>query len=108
MAEKSLKRRPKEPDIRKIKAILDVLSQYPEGLWLRQLARAAKLPSSTVKFYLDRILPDFVENIGYKTDEDHYLGFRLVKLRPHLQGKRLDVEAIRKLLDLRKFMGTVK
>ncbi|MBU5574860.1 MAG: hypothetical protein QXF15_03030 [Candidatus Aenigmatarchaeota archaeon] len=73
--------RPLGPDIKKIQLILDVLYQYPSGVWLRQISKISKLPVSTVHFYLSHYFEPFIENIGFKTESGRYLGFRLIKLK---------------------------
>ncbi|MEM7820922.1 MAG: hypothetical protein QW751_01825 [Candidatus Aenigmatarchaeota archaeon] len=77
--------RPSKLDPRKVWAILQVLQQYPSGIWLRQLAREAKIPVSTVNFYIDRLFDPFVESIGFRRPDNRFLGPRIIRFKP---GKR--------------------
>jgi DNA-binding MarR family transcriptional regulator len=45
----------KSLDERKTKALLSVLKEHPEGLWVRELARQAKLDKSTASRYLAKL-----------------------------------------------------
>ncbi len=95
--------RPKGPDIRKASKIIRVLYEYPDGLWLRRLAREAKLPVSTVSYYIDKVLSSAVDNVGYMED-GRYFGVRLIKLKP-LVVKNLEKGiTIKKLIEIMKIM----
>ncbi len=51
----------KGPDERKIKRILEVLRENPEGLWIRELARRSGLSKTTVHRYVTEFLGGHVE-----------------------------------------------
>ena len=53
--------REKSADEKKLKALLRVLRAHPEGLWVRELAREARLDKSTVSRYLEKHLKNSVE-----------------------------------------------
>jgi len=48
--------REKSADDKKLKSLLRVLKEHPEGLWVRELAREAKLDKSTVSRYVEKHL----------------------------------------------------
>lgn len=45
-------------DAKKLKSLLRVLESHPEGLWVRELAREAKLDKSTVSRYISKQLKE--------------------------------------------------
>lgn len=51
----------KPADERKLKSLLRALRAHPEGLWVRELAREARLDKSTVSRYVERHLRGKVE-----------------------------------------------
>lgn len=94
--------RPKGPDIGKIQAILSVLYKYPDGVWVRQIAKESLLPLSTVHHYIEIYFEPFIENIGYRTEAGRYLGFRLIRLKRQINAADVTAyiklkESIRKL-----------
>ena len=97
------KGRPEGPDIRKASRIIKILYEYPDGLWLRRLARETRLPVSTVSYYVNNILKSALDNVGY-TENGKYFGIRLVKLKP-LVIKNLERGiTIKKLIEIMKIM----
>jgi len=72
---------PQKYDFKKIKRIISVLLKNPEGIWLRKLSRDSKIPVSTVHYYLEGILRNFVDNIGAVDDEGKFFGVRVIKLK---------------------------
>ena len=46
----------KGKDFNKVKRIMKVLLDNPDGIWLRKLSRDSKIPLSTVHYYLERYL----------------------------------------------------
>ena len=46
----------KGPDIAKLRAIRDALLKHKNGLWIRELAKKAKLSKSTVSRYVNNYL----------------------------------------------------
>lgn len=51
------------PDLEKVKKIRQVLSKNPKGLWIREIARKAKLDKSTVSIYLSKYMKNEIENV---------------------------------------------
>lgn len=47
-----MKKGPAKPDL--IKRILNELKKYPEGLWIRKLARILNTPTMTIYKYITR------------------------------------------------------
>lgn len=70
---------------KKVWTILQVLQQYPDGVWLRQLATEAKMPVSTVSYYIGRLFEPFVDSLGFRRPDGRYIGVRVIRLKP---GKR--------------------
>ena len=88
--EKNKGDRPIGPDPEKIKAIIDVLRDYPEGVWLRLLAERANLAESTVALYVDKFLEFFVESGGIKRPSGGYLGVRIIRFKPGKENTSLN------------------
>jgi DNA invertase Pin-like site-specific DNA recombinase len=66
---------PKSFDKNKIEKIRKVLKENPEGLWIREIARKAKLTKSTVSKYVNEYMKDEIEDVWKK-------GFiRVIRLR---------------------------
>jgi len=55
--------RKKGPDKNKVKKILEVLKRNPQGLWIREIARQAKLSKTTVHRYLREFMDDSIEEV---------------------------------------------
>ncbi len=72
---------PKEADFQKIRRIIKVLLANPDGIWLRKLSRETKLPLSTVHYYLESKIGNFVENVGARDENGHFFGIRLIRLK---------------------------
>ena len=53
---------PRKSDPVKIRKIKKVLSDHPEGLWVREIARKANMDKSTVSLYLLTHLKEEVEH----------------------------------------------
>ena len=53
--------RPKGEDTKKIAAILNVLAKYPEGIWIRRLAKEAGVHPTTATRYVEGPLAPMVE-----------------------------------------------
>lgn len=66
-------------DERKVLAIVQVLLNHRDGVWLRQLAKETSLSPSTVARYLDTILRPLVDENSLGTGKPL---LRVVKLRP--------------------------
>lgn len=55
--------RKKGPDPNKVKKIVNVLKESPQGIWIREIARRANLSKSTVHRYVTEYLDDQIEVI---------------------------------------------
>jgi predicted DNA-binding transcriptional regulator YafY len=64
------------PDPKKIQLIIDALKHHPQGIWIRELARASNLDKSTVSRYISTYLADKVE-IPFENKQ----GIKLVRLK---------------------------
>ena len=51
-------------DSKKISAIIGILINNPDGMWVRQIERETKIHHSTVSKYLDTILKPLVEDVS--------------------------------------------
>jgi len=88
----------------KIRKILLVLYKHREGLWLRRLSRECKLSVSTVQYYINNILDDFVENLGVKDNKGNYFGLRIIVLKPKIR-KIIEEGNFEKIYDFLKMYG---
>ena len=93
-------------DKRKITAIIAVLANNPDGIWLRRIAEEAKIHHSTVTKYIDTLLKPLVEDVSLGGSGKPLL--RVIKLKPFVlerlqQGKSLD--KIMKILKLMNQYG---
>lgn len=75
----------REKDLKKVKKILQVLSNNPEGLWIRQMSKESGIALSTVHYYINNILDELVENIGVKDARGRYFGVRIIRLKPKIR-----------------------
>ncbi|RLJ02159.1 MAG: hypothetical protein DRP10_02105 [Candidatus Aenigmatarchaeota archaeon] len=96
----------KKKDIKKIRKILMILTKNPEGLWIRQLARETDLALSTVHYYINCVLDEFIENIGVKDKNGKYFGLRFVKLKPKIREtiEKDGLKKVYKFLEMSKKM----
>ena len=60
----------------KLNKIIKILEKHPEGVWIRELARKAKLDKSLVSRYVNLYLKSKIKNV-YKTKYP----FRIIKLK---------------------------
>jgi len=51
------------PDSEKIKKIKKLLIENPQGLWIREIARQARMSKSTVSKYINEYMKDEIEDI---------------------------------------------
>jgi len=77
------------PNSKTLFKILATLKQYPDGIWYRRLSKESKVPLSTVHFYLEKYLERFIENIGFKGPDGHYMGVRIIKLKKGVTLKQI-------------------
>ena len=66
----------KGPDIVKMSLIRGILQKYKEGLWIRELARKAKMSRSTVSRYIN-------DYLKYEVETDTIGPLKLVRLKKH-------------------------
>jgi DNA invertase Pin-like site-specific DNA recombinase len=66
----------KGPDIKNLNRIKNILKKYPQGLWVREIAKKTKLDKSMVSRYINLYLKDKIKDV-YKTKKP----FRIIKLR---------------------------
>lgn len=66
------------PDTIKMEKIRTVLKDHPSGLWIREIARKARLDKSTVSIYLSRHMRGEVEDTHPRVGNDL---IRVVRLR---------------------------
>lgn len=100
--------RPAGPDMDKIRRIINVLLNNPEGIWIRGLAKQTKLPLSTVHYYLENHLNDFITNIGAQDEEGKYFGVRLVKLKKGVKSHMENGTSLKKLMKTRQILTDIK
>ncbi len=79
-------------DPNKIKDILSVLAENPEGLWLRQIAKQTNIHPSTVSKYIESALKPMVEQENLGGNDEKKPIIRVIKLKPYVieqlhQGK---------------------
>jgi DNA-binding IclR family transcriptional regulator len=80
-------------DKRKVTAIISVLANNPDGLWLRRIAQETKLHPSTVTKYIDTLLKPMVEDVSLGGSGKPLL--RVIRLKSLVlerlqKGERLD------------------
>ncbi len=100
-------KRDRNPNFSKIKAVLDTLKQYPEGLWLSALSEESKIPRMTITRYIDGILRGFVENVGVKDEEGNFVGLRIIKLKHEYMNRDFSINNIKEMLEARKLIKSV-
>ena len=88
-------------DPNKIKDILIVLSENPEGLWLRQIAKQTSIHPSTVSKYIGSALKPMIEEQNLGGNDEKKPIIRVIKLKPYVieqlqQGK--SVSSIYKIM----------
>jgi hypothetical protein len=94
--------RPPGSNPKKVWAILQVLQNYPDGVWLRQLATEAKLPVATVSYYIDHVFSPFVDNVGFRRPDGKYIGLRVIRLKP---GKK--AVTIKEIMNYQKVRASI-
>lgn len=74
------KGRPKgSADLRKLLRVFHVLAKNPQGLWIREIARQAKVHPSTVSNYANSLLAPILEDICLEREEKPIL--RVIRLK---------------------------
>jgi len=101
----------KKYDFEKIKRIIKVLLNNPDGIWLRKLSRDSKIPLSTVHYYLEGILGNFVDNIGAMDEEGRFFGVRVIRLKNgvfnQLSSGNMD-KTLKKLLKTNEILSNIE
>ncbi|RLJ02908.1 MAG: hypothetical protein DRP11_02325 [Candidatus Aenigmatarchaeota archaeon] len=85
-------------DFQKIKALISVLRQYPDGIWLRRLSRESKIPLSTTHYYIENVLSSLIDNIGARDSEGNFFGIRLIKLKPGIKHQLDSGTSLQKII----------
>ena len=75
--------------------IIEVLMSFPQGIWLRRLSKEAKIPPSTLHYYLSHQLSQLTQSTGAKNEEGNYFGIRVIRLKSGVlrrltQGERIE------------------
>lgn len=89
---------PNNPDLDKVKTIINTLREFPEGIWLRKLSRESSIPVSTLHYYINNVISPFVESEGAKDKEGKFFGIRLIKLRDGIKKQIESGKSIEYLL----------
>ena len=81
-----LRGRPSRPDLKKVFIILKALEKINNWVWIRELSRETKIPLSTLHYYLEKHLNQFLEEINTEQflnyeKEKNYPKLRLIKLK---------------------------
>jgi hypothetical protein len=98
--------RKKGLDKKKIGAIIGVLIENQDGIWLRRIAEETNLSPSTVSHYIETALRPLIEETSLGKTAKPLL--RVIRLKPfvieRLQEGR-DINQVMKVLDLMKKIG---
>ncbi|MBU5678393.1 MAG: hypothetical protein QXJ96_03605 [Candidatus Aenigmatarchaeota archaeon] len=89
--------RPSGCDINKTLLIANILLKYPEGLWIRKIAKKANLHPNTVSNYINTVLSPLVEDIALGDDEKPIL--RVIRLKPSIYEKIQKGKSIQELIE---------
>jgi len=92
--------RPKGWNSDKIALFLRILTQNPEGMWIRRIAAEAKVHPSTVTRYIEGILSPLVEvsSLGEKPL------IKVVRLKPLVLQKLSEGQSIQQIMRLLELM----
>ena len=89
-------------DKKKIGAIVTVLYQNPDGIWISRIAEQTKLHPTTVTKYVEGVLRPLVEDVSLAGKERAYL--RIIKPKPFVLEKLQQGRNIQQILRLLKMM----
>lgn len=92
-------------DMKKITTIIGVLASHPDGLWLRRIAREAKLHHLTVARYADSILKPLIEDTSLGGPKPLV---RVIKLKPAILEKLAEGKDIQKIMKVLRTMGELE
>ena len=98
--------RPKN-DPKKIVAIVQILARYPDGTWIRSIARDAKLHPTTVSHYLSGPLASLVEESTLGSPDRKPL-MRIVRLKPAIFERIQKGDTVRQILRLADLIQRVR
>lgn len=93
-------------DPKKVIVIIQVLAKYPDGIWLRRLARETKLNPMTITRYVNGSLSNLVEESSLGNAEAKPL-MRIVRLKPLVLDRLRQGDTIKKVLRLAGFLEGV-
>ena len=91
--------RPKGYNSKTIAVLMGILASNPEGLWIRRLAREAKLHPSTVSRYLAGPLRTFVETSALGGPDSRPL-LIVVRLKPVVLQRLAEGASIAEIMKL--------
>ncbi len=88
-----LRGRPSRPDLKKVFIILKVLEKINNWVWIRELSRETKIPLSTLHYYLEKYLNQFLDEINTEQilnyeKEKNYPKLRLIKLKDGVTAEK--------------------
>jgi hypothetical protein len=89
-------------DKKKIIAIVSVLANNPDGLWLRRIAEETKLHPSTVTKYIDTLLKPLLEDISLGGSGKPLL--RVIRLKPMVIERLQKGQSIDQIMKILKLM----
>ncbi|MBI2583498.1 MAG: hypothetical protein HYW25_02425 [Candidatus Aenigmarchaeota archaeon] len=98
--------RPKN-DPKKIVAIVQVLARYPDGTWIRSIARDAKLHPTTVSHYLSGPLMFLVEESTLGSPDRKPL-MRIVRLKPDVLDRLRQGDTVKQVIRLAGLLEKVR
>ena len=93
-------------DSQKIIKIISVLAQYPDGIWLRRIAKESGVDAKTISKYLAGPLATLVEESSLGNAEAKPL-MRIVRLKPMVLDRLHQGDTIKKVLRLTGFLEGV-
>ena len=86
--------RPSKPDMKKIFLIIKTLEKINNWVWIRELSRTTKISLSTLHYYLEKHLNQFIEEINtedllsYEKNKN-YPRLRLIKLKEGVTAEKV-------------------
>lgn len=92
-------------DEKKIGKIISVLAANPDGIWLRRIAKEAKISPSTATLYVEGILATLVEDTSLGTGKPL---LRVIRLKPFVLEKLQEGRDIRQIMKILRLMGKIQ
>ena len=89
----------------KIKDILSVLANNPEGLWLRQIAVQTKMHPSTVSRYVESVLKPMTEEENLGSEDEKKPIIRVIRLKPYVIEQLQQGKSISSIYRIMKVLG---